>query len=63
MGNEDSSSNSVMAVALVVIVLIVVGAVIWFTNQKAVAPEQPGAVIDVNLPGNPPAPSPSPQSN
>lgn len=57
-----SGTNVVATVALVVIVFLALGAVIWFSRQPALTPTpspEPGASIDVNLPGSPPAPSPT----
>lgn len=56
---EDGSSSAVWAVALVVIVLLFVGAFIWFQRNGGMTPpaEQTGTNINVTLP---PAPTPSP---
>ncbi len=61
---NESSSSATWAVAIVAIVVILVGAFIWFQmNTPAPPTDDQGIKVDVKLPGgNPPAPSPSPQS-
>ena len=54
MVNEESGSNAVATVALVAIVVLAVGAAIWFYAQpRTSGNEQPGTdtSINVTLPG------------